>query len=64
MTEPDLSALALALRNLDDENTVAVLVEAIDQFFEEVDPYEFESEDLALALVRAMKKAGAGTSSD
>ncbi|MFD8242392.1 hypothetical protein ACFV3P_24915 [Streptomyces albidoflavus] len=47
-----------------DEQTVAVLVETIDQFFDEVDPDSFESEDLALALVRALKRAAAGSSSD
>lgn len=42
---------------MDDEKTVAVLVETIDRFFEEVDPDDFESEDLAWTLVRAMKRA-------
>ncbi|CAL9671646.1 hypothetical protein [Streptomyces sp. enrichment culture] len=42
---------------MDDEKTVDVLVETIDRFFEEVDPDDFESEDLAWALVRAMKLA-------
>ncbi|MFD9301073.1 hypothetical protein ACFWB1_39290 [Streptomyces goshikiensis] len=42
----------------DDDQTVAVLTETIDQFFAEVDPDEWESEDLALALVRALKHAG------
>ncbi|MFJ4493168.1 hypothetical protein [Streptomyces diastaticus] len=44
---------------MDDDQTVAVLTETIDQFFAEVDPYEFDSEDLALALVRALKNADA-----
>ncbi|MFJ3679853.1 hypothetical protein ACIPPN_30100, partial [Streptomyces diastaticus] len=39
---------------MDDDQTVAVLAETIDQFFAEVDPYEFDSEDLALRVVPQM----------
>lgn len=49
---------------VDDEKTVAVLVKTIDQFFEEVDPDDFESEDLAWTLVRAMKRASVDIPSD
>ncbi|MEU4924607.1 hypothetical protein AB0G29_35300 [Streptomyces parvus] len=49
---------------MDDEKTVAVLVKTIDQFFEEVDPDDFESEDLAWTLVRAMKRASVDIPSD
>ncbi|MFF9345320.1 hypothetical protein ACF1CG_36875 [Streptomyces sp. NPDC014773] len=44
-----------------DEQTAAILAEAIDRFFEEVDADDFESEDLAWALIRAMKRAQAPT---
>ncbi|MFF6888584.1 hypothetical protein ACFY9F_36015 [Streptomyces sp. NPDC012421] len=40
-----------------DEETAAILSEAIDRFFEEVDPDSFESDDLAWTLVRALKNA-------
>ncbi|MET9804908.1 hypothetical protein [Streptomyces sp. NPDC006368] len=50
--------------NEQDEKTVDVLVEAIDRFFREVDPDEFESEDLAWSLLRALKRAEALNSSD
>ncbi|MEU0670922.1 hypothetical protein ABZ508_34460 [Streptomyces lavendulocolor] len=39
----------------EDDRIVEALTAAIDRFFEEVDPYEFESEDLALSLLRALK---------
>lgn len=37
---------------------IETLSETIDQFFDEVDPEDFETEDLAHTIARALKRAG------
>ncbi|NUR01310.1 MAG: hypothetical protein HOY79_33740 [Streptomyces sp.] len=42
---------------MDKERAIEVLCDTIDAFFEEVDPDNFETEDLAHTLLRELERA-------